>query len=1374
MSPFASPIGWCVLQVTLLSGVGLMAATLLRRWKGDAAGTCLRTVLLAVLVLTVLAGLPGQSWLVPPAPISPTAIRLGETAAEKRGEPFRPANPVTAEGSTNKTTVSLPSTSPTSEPTDEQLTQGTAVLWQHLAGGWNRLVRELEPVPETASLPAKVSEPVPVASPRRLDWKDLAVGGIFACVVLGLLRLLIGWVAVRKQLRRARRLEDDSIRESVAALAAALSFQRPVAICETPELSTAATVGWRRPVILLPVEWRTWTPDERQAVLAHELAHIASRHYPQWILAQFTLTLHFYHPLVHWLAAKLRLEQEYEADRLAASLTGGAKSYLERLAVLAIRQSDGATSWPVRAFLPTRRTFLRRIEMLRGITTGRAATWPVRIAIVGLVIAVGVGVAGLRSPSNTPIMGITTTDSAVKVVTYEMAAADSPASSSEPAAPKEITDTAPEFSQTAPARQPPRPRQSSIPLSMPTSTPAPRQANPFDKVRPPESRPPVENGTIPLPKPDMSFVPGVPVTTIHLDSTTLREAGLPEAERGKVEELAARVLQRQMDQPLFQQINGPIEVSWIPGDTVAVVSIRAHKLFSSLIQSLPASSNAPPPEGKPDTRTVELSNGKELALLRSLLSWSFGGSRWGQPSLTEWLQAEQITFVVGLSDLSDYSQSKSIPQITTIVRFLSANQKREFLGRPLARVTSVDLTKGNVEIDRGSSDGVRPGERLNLFHSGIQPTPFHVSLSPNQEETTAEPAEPSFRPNSITITPRKHVGVVQVVSVDEKIAKCRIVERVNGQIIKIGDITDRLPLEPEPPADGSWVWKRFGPEGYRVADGRCYYDADEVTLIIAGESALHRLLLSGPRVQSQLVSAIDREDVFMPLDGPKKSANPYFDPGDAQSTPRRSEASHLPPSPFPQPSTNLGTEGAFNPTTGQPLRGNAAAVSFRLWQKPASPPASEDWPSLSKDAHVLAAVDMEVLSRILPTDSAAHAPFLPLWTQSRTLVLGLQYQPKILSPQQKEVKVQSPSGVRNVVETVYVASNEQLNLLSSIHCENSKDADAVFKTLDAAAVLARNMLRGGRLPAPAHPPDSIALSSDRDGSVRWLTVFQTALNAVTVRPVGNSVTVHASLPVDDDLFALLRHSTISVPAALGLQPTDQRLKTLGVAFHDYYDLHGHFPPAVLVDPESGVTRSWRVELLPLLGLKNLYDQYHKNRPWDSPANRAVLEAAPHLFGRETSLMAVVGRGTVFEPMLNGHPPKGTSLRSITDGTSNTILLVAHPSKAVPWTQPEDVTISRADWPADFSDLKELLKGNYPVVLADSSVRHVKADPDAKQFARYLLKADGVPARSIFEDVREWERHAATLLDDQPIRIDDAESGGLEAEPARKESVTPPP
>ncbi len=133
-------------------------------------------------------------------------------------------------------------------------------------------------------------------------------------------------------------------------------------------------------MLLLPADWRTWDPDERRAVLAHELAHVRRGDFAAGVAAQLAVALHFYHPLAHWLAARLRLEQELAADAWGARLSGGKPSYLATLAQMALRRDGRAITWPARAFLPSHGTFVRRIEMLKNHGPIRHVTLPWRRA----------------------------------------------------------------------------------------------------------------------------------------------------------------------------------------------------------------------------------------------------------------------------------------------------------------------------------------------------------------------------------------------------------------------------------------------------------------------------------------------------------------------------------------------------------------------------------------------------------------------------------------------------------------------------------------------------------------------------------------------------------------------------------------------------------------------------------------------------------------------------------------------------------------------------------------------------------------------------------------------------------------------------------
>jgi hypothetical protein len=194
---------------------------------------------------------------------------------------------------------------------------------------------------------------------------------------------------------------DSSFTEEIELLRAELSCTRRIEIRESSELETPATLGWRRPLLLLPFDWRDWSQNELRAVLAHEVAHVVRGDFLTGLIAQISVAIHFYHPLAHWLAKRLRLEQELAADAWGATLSGGSPGYLVTLAQMALRREDRGLAGPARAFLPSRGTLITRIEMLKNTKAPRfrPLSFPARAALIGTLALLALTVAGLRGPA---------------------------------------------------------------------------------------------------------------------------------------------------------------------------------------------------------------------------------------------------------------------------------------------------------------------------------------------------------------------------------------------------------------------------------------------------------------------------------------------------------------------------------------------------------------------------------------------------------------------------------------------------------------------------------------------------------------------------------------------------------------------------------------------------------------------------------------------------------------------------------------------------------------------------------------------------------------------------------------------------------------
>jgi beta-lactamase regulating signal transducer with metallopeptidase domain len=377
MTPLIETLLWCILQVTLVGVLALALCAALRRWSHQGNAVVPAAALAAVVVLTLCAFVPWPNW----------------WCFGPQPQPIVAQHVLPRPVATDESHAAAAADGAAVEPSAESHEESPPVATTRDSAG--------------IVAPAATAAGGPTLLERLISWLPLALTvGLSAGIALGLLQLAGGLLSVRSYRRASAPVTDAKIGELVDVLRAELSLTRPIELRETDKLATAATVGWARPVILLPTDWRTWTDDQRRAVLAHELAHVARGDYLACVLAQISLAIHFYHPLVHWLAARLRLEQELAADATAAELSGGKRSYLTSLAELALHTSERSLGWPAHTFLPTQGTFLRRIEMLRDARPVTPAPRPrsaLRWAAVGVLVLGAALIAGLRGgPATSP------------------------------------------------------------------------------------------------------------------------------------------------------------------------------------------------------------------------------------------------------------------------------------------------------------------------------------------------------------------------------------------------------------------------------------------------------------------------------------------------------------------------------------------------------------------------------------------------------------------------------------------------------------------------------------------------------------------------------------------------------------------------------------------------------------------------------------------------------------------------------------------------------------------------------------------------------------------------------------------------------------
>jgi len=282
----------------------------------------------------------------------------------------------------------------------------------------------------------------------------------------------------------------------------------------------------------------------------------------------------------------------------------------------------------------------------------------------------------------------------------------------------------------------------------------------------------------------------------------------------------------------------------------------------------------------------------------------------------------------------------------------------------------------------------------------------------------------------------------------------------------------------------------------------------------------------------------------------------------------------------------------------------------------------------------------------------------------------------------------------------------------------------IASLLDAAKVMIRAQMHNGGVESE-DPVAQASMQYVRRISDRMLDALRPQRSGDTLRlELGAGKEAH--LANASVLVALLLPAVQSAREAARRSQSSNNLKQLGLAMHNYHDINKRFPARANFDSQGKPLLSWRVHLLPFLEQGALYREFHLDEPWDSPHNRKLIPRMPSVYQNPSApakpgmahYVALVGKGTLFE----GN--KSRSLAEITDGTTNTIMLVeVNPDRAVIWTKPDDLPF---DPDRPLAGLGKAHPGGFLVLLCDGSVRFVSETVDPRVFGWMAQIADGQP------------------------------------------------
>jgi len=269
------------------------------------------------------------------------------------------------------------------------------------------------PAAAAAAVAAPISDPAYVPPPS-LPLADLPAAGIEAgpptiwddptplvllVYLAGLLmvvgRLLAGLYMLGRWTRAARPVACP---EWLAAFEQAGGGDAGARLMVSDLIPSPLSWGWRRPVILIDPDTLD-EPNEADAILAHELAHVARRDWPALMLTRVAAAVFWFNPLVWLLEREIVQQAEEAADCEAAAHVEPAR-YAQTL--LSWAQVPGR-ALPANSIAPKQSALGRRIRaILDRRERPRGSAWAKLAAILCVGIAAPVAAVQLVQAAQPP------------------------------------------------------------------------------------------------------------------------------------------------------------------------------------------------------------------------------------------------------------------------------------------------------------------------------------------------------------------------------------------------------------------------------------------------------------------------------------------------------------------------------------------------------------------------------------------------------------------------------------------------------------------------------------------------------------------------------------------------------------------------------------------------------------------------------------------------------------------------------------------------------------------------------------------------------------------------------------------------------------
>ena len=214
---------------------------------------------------------------------------------------------------------------------------------------------------------------------------DLAVWLYLLPLVILFLTMVVAVVRLGAMHRRANVLVNPSWQAALAMAQRRMGFKHGTALLVSEELRSPVSWGVMRPIILLN-EQAVGAVGEAEAIIAHELAHVARLDWAKLLISRLACALFWFNPLVWRLAREChQLREEAADDAVLLSEVDGAD--YASLLVNAARHDNKALLIAAHGVAPGKDSLTRRITRVldADLARGPANNAWVALCLVSLV-----------------------------------------------------------------------------------------------------------------------------------------------------------------------------------------------------------------------------------------------------------------------------------------------------------------------------------------------------------------------------------------------------------------------------------------------------------------------------------------------------------------------------------------------------------------------------------------------------------------------------------------------------------------------------------------------------------------------------------------------------------------------------------------------------------------------------------------------------------------------------------------------------------------------------------------------------------------------------------------------------------------------------